>query len=120
VPELAVQQRFLTEDEISDARAMIGWQFWAAPVVFGFASLGLGIGAFGGNPVIIFVFLLVFSAAVILFLSRVRDFMGQSFAAVLWPLGAKNAGFDWNSFSQANRCRTPTWKASTDGCGMSA
>ena len=43
--ELAVQQRFLTEDEISDARAMVGWQFWAVPLVFGFASLGMGIGA---------------------------------------------------------------------------
>jgi hypothetical protein len=74
VRELAVQQRFLTEDEISDARAMIGWQFWAAPLIFGFASLGLGIGAIGGNPVIIFVFLLVFSAAVLLCLSRVSDF----------------------------------------------
>ena len=30
--ELAVQQRFLPEDEISDAKAMIGWQFWAAPL----------------------------------------------------------------------------------------
>jgi hypothetical protein len=35
---------------------MIGWQFWAPPVIFGLASLGLGIGAIGGNPVMIFVF----------------------------------------------------------------
>jgi hypothetical protein len=32
VQELAVQQRFLPEDEISDAKAMIGWQFWVAPL----------------------------------------------------------------------------------------
>jgi hypothetical protein len=53
---------------------MVGWQFWAAPAIFGFAGLGLGIGAIGGNPVIIFAFLLVFSAAFLLCLSRVRDF----------------------------------------------
>lgn len=57
-----------------DARAMVGWRFWVPPVIFGCASLSLGLGAIGGNPVIIFVFLLVFSAEVILFLSRVRDF----------------------------------------------
>jgi len=42
-----VQQRFLTSDEIKDARAIVGWQFWAAPVIFGVACLGLGIGALG-------------------------------------------------------------------------
>jgi hypothetical protein len=41
---------------------------------FGFASLGLGIGAVGGNPAIIFVFLLVSSLAVILCFFRFRDF----------------------------------------------
>jgi hypothetical protein len=69
-----VQQRFLTDDEISDARAMVGWQFWAAPIMFGFASLGLGIGAVGGNPAIIFVFFLVSSLAVILCFFRFCDF----------------------------------------------
>ncbi len=72
--ELAVDQRFLTEDEISDARAMIGWTFWVAPAIFGLVSLGLGIGAIGGNPAIVFAFLLVFSAAVMLYFSRVRAF----------------------------------------------
>ena len=67
-------QRLLTADEMSDARAMVGWQFWAAPAIFGLASLGLGIGAIGGNPVIIFVFFLVFSAAVIVCLNRVDQF----------------------------------------------
>jgi hypothetical protein len=41
---------------------------------FGFVSLGLGLGALVGNPAITFSFLLVFSAAVILCLARIRDF----------------------------------------------
>lgn len=76
--ELVVQQRFLTEDEISDARAMIGWRFWAAPLIFGFASVGLGIGAIGGNPVIIFVFLLVFTGEVIQCFFCFREFQKVS------------------------------------------
>ena len=28
-----MEQRFLTDDELRDARTLIGWQFWAAPVV---------------------------------------------------------------------------------------
>ena len=73
-----MQQRFLTEDEISEARAMIGSWFWATPAIFGLASLGLGIGAIGGNPAIIFIFVLVFSAAVLVFFSRLRDFKKMS------------------------------------------
>ena len=69
----AVQQRFLTDDEIEDARAMVGWQFWAAPIMFGIATLGLGIGALGRNPAIIFVFLLTCALTAILCLVRLRD-----------------------------------------------
>src|SRR5215475_10417651 len=69
-----MQQRLLTDDEIMDARAMVGWQFWAAPIMFGITSLGLGLFALGGNPAIIFVFLLVLSLTVILCLFRFRDF----------------------------------------------
>jgi hypothetical protein len=74
VQELGVQQRMLTDDEISDARAMVGWQFWAAPIMFGIASLGLGVGALGRNPAVIFVFLLICGLAVIVSLSRFRDY----------------------------------------------
>jgi hypothetical protein len=70
---LAVQ-RFLTDDEIRDAKAMVGWQFWAAPLMFVAASLGLGIGALGGNPAIIFAFLLFVSVTVVLCLFRVRNY----------------------------------------------
>jgi hypothetical protein len=70
----AVQQRFLTDDEINDAKAMIGWQFWAAPIIFVVVSVGLGIGALGGNPAIVFVFLLVCSLTIILFVFRFRDY----------------------------------------------
>jgi hypothetical protein len=59
---------------MNDARAMVGWQFWAAPAIFGLVSLGLGIGAIDGNLGIIFVFFLVLSAALILFRSRFRHF----------------------------------------------
>jgi len=27
-----VEQRFLKDDELSDARTLIGWQFWAGPI----------------------------------------------------------------------------------------
>ena len=69
-----MQKRFLTDDEINDARAMVGWQFWAAPIMFAMASLGLGIGALGGDPVVIFLFLLLGSLAVILWIIRLRDY----------------------------------------------
>ncbi len=69
-----MQQRFLTDDEINDARAMVGWQFWAAPIMFGVASFGLGIGALGGDPVVVFLFLLLGSLAVILWIVRLRDY----------------------------------------------
>lgn len=69
-----MQQRFLTDDEISDARAMVEGQFWTAPIIFGFATLALGIGALGGNPAIILVFLLVFSLTALLCLFRFLEY----------------------------------------------
>ena len=71
---LGVQERFLTDDEINDAKAMIGWQFWAAPIIFVVVSAGLGIGALGSNPDIIFVFILICSLTIVLFLYRLRDY----------------------------------------------
>jgi hypothetical protein len=64
----AVQERFLTDDEIKDAKAMVDWQFWATPVVFVILSvgLGIGIGALGRNPAIIFVISLFVSLTVVL------------------------------------------------------
>lgn len=70
----AVQQRFLTDNEINEARMMVRWQFWATPMMFGAASLGFGIGAVGGDPTIIFLFLLFFSLAVVLCLFRFHDY----------------------------------------------
>ena len=69
-----MQQRFLTDDEIKDAKAMVGWQFWAAPLMFVAGSVGLGVGALFGNPVIIIVFILVVSVTVLLCLLWVRDY----------------------------------------------
>ena len=70
----AVQQRFLTSDEIKDARATVGWQFWAAPIMFGTGCLGLGIGALGGDPLITFLFFFFLIPAFVLCIVRFRDY----------------------------------------------
>src|SRR5215475_4422253 len=72
--ELAVQQRFLTADEIEDARAMVGCQFWAAPIMFGVVSLGSGIGALGGDSLVVFLFLLFLIPALVLWIVRLHDY----------------------------------------------
>jgi hypothetical protein len=69
-----VQQRFLTDNEITDAKAMVGWQFWAAPMMFGVTVFGLGIAALGGNSAIILLSLLISCLTVILVVSRLRDY----------------------------------------------
>jgi hypothetical protein len=69
-----MQQRLLTDDEIGTARAMVSYQFWAVPVMFGLASLGLAGFALGGNPTVIFLFVLFCSLATVLWISRVRDY----------------------------------------------
>lgn len=69
-----MQQRFLTSDEIKDARATVGWQFWAAPIMFGTGCLGLGIGALGGDPLITFLFFLFLIPAFVLCIVRFRDY----------------------------------------------
>lgn len=53
---------------------MVGWQFWAAPGMFVAVSVGFGFGALGGNPAIIFVFLLFGGVSVVLCLSAVRQY----------------------------------------------
>ena len=72
--ELAVQQRFLTGDEIEDARATVGWQFWFAPSLFGLACLGLAIAATGGDPLFAFLFLFFVIPALVLWIVRLRDY----------------------------------------------
>ena len=69
-----VQQRFLTSDEIKDARAIVGWQFWAAPVILGVACLGLGIGALGRDPLFSFLFFLFLMPSLVLWIVRFRDY----------------------------------------------
>ena len=53
---------------------MVGWQFWAAPMMFGVAVVGLGIGALGGNSAIILLLLLISCLTVILAVSRLHDY----------------------------------------------
>jgi len=56
----AVEQRFLTDDEIVEAKTMIGWQFWATPGVFVILTVGLGIGALLNPAAIVLVFSVFF------------------------------------------------------------
>jgi|SRR5215469_14468748 len=70
----AVQQRLATDDEINDAKAMVGWMFWVGPIIFGVTSLGLGVWALEGNPELVFVFLLMSSFAVVVWTARIRDY----------------------------------------------
>lgn len=70
-----MERRLLTEDEVRDARAMVGGWFWAAPAIWGLPGVvGLAIGAIGGNPAMMFASLVVLTVAAILCLFCVRDF----------------------------------------------
>jgi membrane protein implicated in regulation of membrane protease activity len=69
-----VQQRFLTDDEINDARAMIGWQFWFAPMLFGLACLGSGWVAATGEPVGLLLFILFSIITIVLWTLRLRQY----------------------------------------------
>jgi hypothetical protein len=74
VRELAVQRRILSDDEINEARAMVGWQFWAGPIIFVVASVVSGSAALARDPVAISLFLLFASLDVILWIVRIRDY----------------------------------------------
>ncbi len=53
---------------------MVGWQFWAGPIMFGVASIVFGIFALGRDPVAISLFLSFGSVSVGLWVLRVRDY----------------------------------------------
>jgi hypothetical protein len=67
-------QRFLTDDEIDDARAMIGWQFWFAPILFSLACAGTGWVAATGEPVGLWLFTLFSTITIVLWTLRLRQY----------------------------------------------
>ena len=74
-----MQQRFLTDDEIHDARAMMGWQFWFAPVIFSLGCVGTGWAAATGEPIGLWLFILFSITTIILWVFRLRQY--QKFTA---------------------------------------
>jgi hypothetical protein len=69
-----MQQRFLTDDELNDARAMIGWQFWFAPILFSLACVGSGWVAAIGEPVGVVLFILFSAVAIVVWTLRLRQY----------------------------------------------
>ena len=69
-----MQQRFLTDDEIHEARAMIGWQFWFAPVIFSLGCLGTGSVAATGEPIGPWLFIPFCTIAILLWILRLRQY----------------------------------------------
>jgi hypothetical protein len=69
-----MQQRFLTDDEIHDARAMMGWQFWFAPVIFSLGCVGTGWVAATGEPMGLWLFILFSTITIILWTLRLRQY----------------------------------------------
>jgi hypothetical protein len=67
-------QRFLTDDEIHDARAMMGWQFWFAPVIFSVGCVGTGWVAAIGESVGLWLFVLFATFTIILWTLRLRQY----------------------------------------------
>jgi len=68
-----MQQRFLTDDEIHDARAMIGWQFWFAPVLFSLGCVGSGYVAATGDQMGIWIFIPFGIITIVLWTLRLRQ-----------------------------------------------
>jgi hypothetical protein len=69
-----MQRRFLTDDEIRDARAMMGWQFWFAPVIFSVGCVGTGWVAAIGESVGLWLFVLFATVTIILWTLRLRQY----------------------------------------------
>jgi hypothetical protein len=69
-----MQQRFLTDDEVRDAKAMIGWQFWLGPIVFSLGCVGTAWVAATGEPVGIWLFVLFSIVAIVDWTLRLRQY----------------------------------------------
>ena len=68
-------QRFLTNDELQDARAMVDWKFWMAPIIFtlGYCAAALFSLNYGGLMRLIF-FAGLGSPAIFLWLVRILQY----------------------------------------------
>ncbi|PWT91845.1 MAG: hypothetical protein C5B55_07465 [Blastocatellia bacterium] len=67
-------QRFITDEEINTANAMMGWQFWFAPIVFGAVSLGLLLAyAFTRDPLLGFLLLCLGCTAILIWIVQLRE-----------------------------------------------
>ena len=73
---LLMHQRFLTDDEIHSASAMMGRQFWFGPVVFSLGCLGTGWVAarYHGDPIGMWLFILFSTITTILWTLRLRQY----------------------------------------------
>ena len=69
-----MQQRFLTDDETRDARALIGWQFWSAPIIFSLGCVGTAWVAATGEPVGLFLFIPFGIITLVLWTLRLRHY----------------------------------------------
>ncbi len=67
-------QRFLTDDELHDARGLLGWQFWFAPILFSLACVGTGWVAATGEAIGLWLFVLFCTVTVFLWVWRLRQF----------------------------------------------
>ena len=69
-----IQQRFLTEDEINDAKAMIGWQFWFAPILFSLACVVTGWVATTGEPLGLWILIPFTISTIVFWTARLRQY----------------------------------------------
>jgi hypothetical protein len=67
-------QRFSTDDEVRDAKAAIGWRFWANPILSSLACLGAGLFAFSGDQLGIWLLMFFGAVAIVLWTGRLRQY----------------------------------------------
>ena len=95
--------RLLTDDEVRDARAMIGWQFWFAPILFSLVCAGTGWVAATGDPMG-FWLLGIFSIVTLpLWVVRLRQY------------GRFKADIDHRTVEELEGARQKTWVAGRTG-----
>ncbi|HEX9111357.1 MAG TPA: hypothetical protein VF845_07745, partial [Terriglobales bacterium] len=67
-------QRFLTDDELHDARSMMGLQFWFAPILFSLGCAGSAWATARGEAVGIVLLLLFGTITIVLWTLRLRQY----------------------------------------------
>ena len=70
-----MSQRFLTDEEIHTAKAMMGWPFWFAPSVSGVVSVGLLVTyVLNRAPLIGFLFLCLGCTALVIWIAQLHEY----------------------------------------------